>query len=74
MNRLDLEAINSRSPYDVHSFADQYVFVTDTGIEYIRRDSARSPGVLSIYSPLPRARGGGGEANSASACVLVSMW
>ena len=34
MNRLDLEAINSRSPYDVHSVGDQYVFVTDTGIEY----------------------------------------
>lgn len=34
MNRLDLEAINSRSPYDVHSDNDQYVFVTDTGIEY----------------------------------------
>ena len=30
MNRLDLEAINSRSPYDVHSVGDQYVFVTDT--------------------------------------------
>lgn len=34
MNRLDIEAINSRSPYDVHSDNDQYVFVTDTGIEY----------------------------------------
>lgn len=34
MNRLDLEAINSRSPYDVHAVGDQYVFVTDTGIEY----------------------------------------
>ena len=34
MNRLDIEAINSRSPYDVHSDNDQYVFVTDAGIEY----------------------------------------
>ena len=34
MNRLDVEAINSHSPYDVHSYADEYVFVTDTGIEY----------------------------------------
>ena len=34
MNRLDLEAINNRSPYDVHSVGDQYVFVTDAGIEY----------------------------------------
>ncbi len=34
MNRLDIEAINSRSPYDVHSNNDQYVFVTDAGIEY----------------------------------------
>ena len=34
MNSLDLEAINNRSPYDVHSVGDQYVFVTDTGIEY----------------------------------------
>lgn len=31
MNRLDLEAVNSRSPYDVHSVGNQYVFVTDTG-------------------------------------------
>jgi hypothetical protein len=34
MNRLDIEAINSRSPYDVYSDNDQYVFVTDAGIEY----------------------------------------
>ena len=34
MNRLDLVALNSRSPYDVHSLGDQYLFVTDTGIEY----------------------------------------
>lgn len=34
MKRLDLEAVNSHSPYDVHSVGDQYVFVTDTGIEY----------------------------------------
>ena len=34
MNRLDIEVINSHSPYDVHYDARQYVFVTDTGIEY----------------------------------------
>ena len=34
MNRLDIEAINCRSPYDVYSDNDQYVFVTDAGIEY----------------------------------------
>ena len=34
MNRLDVETINNRSPYDVHSVGDQYVFVTDTDIEY----------------------------------------
>ena len=34
MNRLDIEVINSHSPYDVHNVADQYVFVTDAGIEY----------------------------------------
>ena len=34
MNRLDIEAINFRSPYDVYSDNDQYVFVTDAGIEY----------------------------------------
>lgn len=34
MNRLDIESINSRAPYDVHSEAKQYVFVTEHGIEY----------------------------------------
>ena len=34
MNRLDIESINDRAPYDVHSEDKQYVFVTDTGIEY----------------------------------------
>ena len=30
MNRLDTEAINLRSPYDVHYENEQYVFVTDS--------------------------------------------
>ena len=34
MNRLDTEAINQHSPYDVHYEHEQYVFVTDNGIEY----------------------------------------
>lgn len=34
MNRLDTDAINQHSPYDVYSEDDQYVFVTESGIEY----------------------------------------
>ncbi len=34
MNRLDTEAINMRSPYDVHFENGQYIFVSDIGIEY----------------------------------------
>lgn len=34
MNRLDIDAINQHSPYDVYAEDDQYVFVTESGIEY----------------------------------------
>ena len=34
MNKLDVNAVNQKSPYDVHSENDQFIFVTDEGIEY----------------------------------------
>jgi hypothetical protein len=34
MNRLNTDAINRNSPYDVYCEGNDYVFVTDTGIEY----------------------------------------
>ena len=34
MNRLDTDEINKKSPYDVYSEGEQFVFITDNGIEY----------------------------------------